>query len=130
MNKAGIITFHCADNFGAFWQVYALQSVINNLGVDVEIIDFRPDELVYPFREYIDIKKMLNERGLLRTIKAIALKISRNSRVKLRTNSFSEMREKHLNLSVEKYLSSDELINNPPHYKYYISGSDQVWNPY
>ena len=73
---------------------------------------------------------MLNERGLLRTIKAIALKISRYSRVKLRTNSFSEMREKHLNLSVEKYLSSDELINNPPHYKYYISGSDQVWNPY
>lgn len=130
MKKAGIITFHCADNFGAFWQVYALQSTIGNLGIDVEIIDFRPDELVLPFQDYIDIKKMVKERGVLRTIKAILYKIGRRRLVKKRTNSFSEMRKKYLILSKEKYKTSEELKNNPPIYDYYISGSDQVWNPY
>lgn len=40
MKKVGIITFHCADNFGAVLQVYALQKVIRDMNFKVEIIDF------------------------------------------------------------------------------------------
>ena len=32
MKRVGIITFHCADNFGAVLQAYALQRVIEDLG--------------------------------------------------------------------------------------------------
>lgn len=46
MNKVGIITFHCADNFGAVLQAYSLQEVVAKMGFEPEIIDFRPDRIV------------------------------------------------------------------------------------
>ena len=40
MKKIGILTFHKSINNGAFLQCFSLQSIIKNMGYDVEIIDF------------------------------------------------------------------------------------------
>lgn len=47
--KAGIITFHRANNYGAALQCYALQETLTSLGYDVVIIDYRQPyvELAY-----------------------------------------------------------------------------------
>ena len=43
--KTGILTFHCAHNYGAVLQAYALQEFLKSLGHEVEVIDYRPEYL-------------------------------------------------------------------------------------
>ena len=37
--KIGILTFHCAHNYGAVLQAYAIQEPLKLMGFDVEIIN-------------------------------------------------------------------------------------------
>ena len=48
--KIGILTFHCAVNFGAVLQAFGLSQYLRSLGHDVSVIDYRPDYLVKPYR--------------------------------------------------------------------------------
>lgn len=53
--KIGILTFHCAVNYGAVLQAYALQEILRSLGHEVYVIDYRPDyltEAYCPFKFY------------------------------------------------------------------------------
>lgn len=129
MKKAGIITFHCADNFGAFLQVYALQNAIERIEVDVEVIDFQPEDIINSYQMKLNIVKLLKEDGLLKTIKSILAKIYYYKNIRKRTRKFEYSRNKYLKLSKNKYFTPQELVNNPPSYDYFIAGSDQVWNP-
>ena len=45
--KIGILTFHCAHNYGAVLQCYALQEYLKHLGHDVYVINYRPSYLKY-----------------------------------------------------------------------------------
>ena len=40
--KIGILTFHCAHNYGAVLQTYALMNFCRSLGHEVYVIDYRP----------------------------------------------------------------------------------------
>ena len=46
MKKIGILTYHSGYNYGASLQAYALQTTIEKLGCDVEIINFEKDDFV------------------------------------------------------------------------------------
>ena len=52
--KAGILTFHEADNYGALMQAYALQQTLKKLGADSEFVTIHsekkeePDEPAMP----------------------------------------------------------------------------------
>lgn len=126
MKKIGIITYHCADNLGAVLQVYALQKKINKLGLESEVIDFRPLTLLYPFglRRLKDVKTI----GLFRTIKSIIVLMIKR-KIKQRKALFKRFRDNYLVVSKQTYYNAEELNANPPRYEYYITGSDQVWNP-
>ena len=50
--KIGILTFHCAHNYGAVLQTYATQKLLSDAGHDVEVVDYRPDYLVEPYRRF------------------------------------------------------------------------------
>lgn len=65
MNKVGIITFHCADNFGAVLQAYSLQEVVAKMGFEPEIIDFRPDRIVDNYSIFLIIENLLKRLGFL-----------------------------------------------------------------
>ena len=43
--KIGILTFHCAHNYGAVLQTYALVTYLRKNNYDAEIIDYRPKSL-------------------------------------------------------------------------------------
>ena len=122
MKKIGIITIHRIYNYGSVFQAYALQQVCEGLGYQVEIIDY-----LFPNNFQSDNKyqtagdtqpnepkwiKMLFGLSLMRQHKGI--------------DSFVA---NHLHLSQTSYTSSDALMDNPPHYDVYITGSDQVWSP-
>lgn len=130
MKKIGILTFHCADNFGAVLQVYALQEKLKDLNINAEIIDFRPDELIIPYDYRMHWRKHINKIGLLRSIKvAICLFLEKNF-IKGTKDLFKSFRDRYLNVATVKYYKNQDLIDNPPQYESYIVGSDQVWNPY
>jgi len=42
MVKVGILTFHWANNIGAILQAYALHRVIESLGHETYIVNYRP----------------------------------------------------------------------------------------
>lgn len=46
MSKIGILTFHFADNYGAVLQCLALQEKCKELGCDVEIINYKPYQMI------------------------------------------------------------------------------------
>lgn len=50
--KFGTITYHRAVNYGAVLQTYALQKVLDKLGVDNEVIDYRADYIEWIYKPF------------------------------------------------------------------------------
>lgn len=122
MSKVGIITIHRIHNYGSVLQAYALQQVCEDLGYQTEIIDY-----LFPNNFQSDNKyqtagdtqpnepkwiKMLFGLSLMRQHKGIDTFVAN-----------------HLHLSQTSYSSPDALMDHPPHYDVYMTGSDQVWSP-
>lgn len=121
--KVGILTFHCAHNYGAVLQCYALQETLKNMGHDVEVIDYRPQYLITPYQRF-NIRWFLR-KNIFKVIKRIFREIYLYRIRKNRYNNFNQFITNHFNLS-------KEIENNiiPDNYDIYIIGSDQVWNKY
>lgn len=129
MADIGIITFHCADNFGAILQVYALQQSLLKLEKYSEIIDFRPEYLTMRYDTNRNWKKLINEIGIQKSINILLDILKNHNSIKERMKAFKKFRNEKLILSNDTYYTNEELIKNPPNFKYYITGSDQIWNP-
>lgn len=120
--KIGIITIHRIHNYGSVLQAYALQQVCEDLGYQVEIIDYVFPNSFQVGNRYQSVGdtqpnepkwiKMLFAQSLLRQHKGIDLFV-----------------EKKLKLTPQRYSSPDALKTAPPEYDVYITGSDQVWSP-
>ena len=55
MKKAGIVTFHHAQSYGALLQTYALQQLMLDNGIDNEVVNYRCkflEERTHPFRYF------------------------------------------------------------------------------
>lgn len=121
--KIGILTFHCAHNYGAVLQCYATQEFLRSLGHEVEIINYRPEYLLRPYRLFD--KGNITRGGFKRLHKNILQELiifpTRYSRWKV----FQRFINKRLSLSKP----FTELSSVPNTYDAYIIGSDQVWNP-
>ena len=103
MKKAGIMTFHFCDNYGALLQCYALRHTINTFpDINAEVINYNPN---WSFKEY--------ENPVIK--KRYLMKLDR----------FDEFRKDCIG-AVSPVIYDD--INDAEKYDYYITGSDQVWN--
>lgn len=127
MCKVGIITYHHYYNYGTMLQALALQQVIEKLGYDAEIIDFKQsNQLSKSSLALLRIRRMgiyiseFNKYWKLHTA---------HKKFEERSKAFEKFYRKYLKIGKQKYSSSDELKNNPPIYDAYIVGSDQTWNP-
>ena len=118
--KIGILTFHCAHNYGAVLQAYGLQEYLKSKGHEVHIIDYRPRYLTKVYHKsgircWISkslvrtCKKLLNEPFLMKT------------RAK-RWDNFDRFINERFNLAPFDEQGSDG-------YDAVIVGSDQIWNP-
>lgn len=122
MKSVGIITIHNIFNYGSVFQAYALQRICEQLGCRTEIINY-----VFP-NQFHSKNPNINENHTIKGepfwIKALfflAL-IRQHKGITHFVSSF-------LRLSSGVYNSPNELMQNPPHYDVYITGSDQLWNP-
>lgn len=130
MEKAdiGIITFHCADDYGAMLQAYGLKTYLCESGLKADIIRYEPSFMTgrYRWLPYIPIKGIMMTLGVGLSQWREHRKMKKDFfRLKSSMRSF---RKKYLiNPNHRKLFFAWQLKNF--RYKYYIVGSDQIWNP-
>ncbi len=131
MKKIGIITYFYYYNYGTMLQGYALHRALDKFGngnFQAEIIDCRYGE------------KKLSRWGLLK-IRITRLfvyfkefnRVQKLTRYKqemlLKRPAFDSFAKNECHLSKKTYPSTADLIQNPPSYDIYFTGSDQTWSP-
>ena len=117
--KVGILTFHNAHNYGAVLQCFALQHYLEEIGYDVEIIDYRPDFYSEQYKSHSILSCC--GKNPVSVIKCLYYNYYLYNK---RCKSFNNFINKHLKLS--NCVSENNI---PRDYHAYIVGSDQIWNP-
>lgn len=122
--KIKIITCHDVYNHGASLQAYALQTYIEELGHNVEIIDYKPQYLSDYFNLW-GVTPRYN-RPFIKQL-YLLVKLPGRLRKRRRKKMFDQFTRKYLHLT-RRYSSYEELKNFPPEADVYVAGSDQIWN--
>ncbi|UBL07205.1 polysaccharide pyruvyl transferase family protein [Clostridium perfringens] len=118
--KIGIINFHCAHNYGAMLQAYALQEELIKEGHTAIIIDFQPDSIIESYKLW-SVKKFFHPRRLVGTIKNYR-------KLKPKYEVFENFKKENMNLTKNIYKSINENVINKEKFDAFVCGSDQVWN--
>lgn len=139
--KINIITFHFVSNCGGVLQCYAMQKFLEKCGHEASVIDYRPEyhTIRYqahknPFVYVKHYKRQFRNRGLIEkailTLRAFArcIVLDFNASERHVARLFNSFINTNLKLT-HKYISLDQLKEDPPVADAYVTGSDQVWNP-
>lgn len=140
--KIGIITFHFPYNCGATLQCVALQTKLEQLGNEVEVINYRP---WYHQNRYVPLKnpvyyakkmfKKKDDSDLLH--KRIYRGVDGFARVVYSWRNYKTIapRDKKFRAFIKNnihetrvYRTLEQLQTNPPQMDMYVCGSDQLWN--
>ncbi len=122
MKSIGIITIHKINNYGSVLQAYALQRICEQLGYNVEIIDYEFPNSYHTYNPFA--RKYPRQTSEPKWIKALFAKALIKQH-----NGIAKFVVQHHHLSPNSYRSPEALLNKPPQYDIYISGSDQLWSP-
>lgn len=128
--KAGVITLHGANNYGAVYQVYALTRYVESLGFEVFVLNYRMEKnklrkcMLKPISLF---RKMLSRNAFsLNFLNQRKQYYQGKQREKGFYVAFEDFRAKYLNV-VGKECDYDDLTNDCPEAYAFITGSDQVW---
>lgn len=130
MKSVGIITIHNCKSFGACLQTFSLYKYIEELGYKCEVIDLRRKEHA-DFKYSRKYKPYYRDESYIVPLKRFikGLVFPSYKKVEDTSNPNFERFYGQIKLS-QRYYSIDELYVSPPIYDIYLTGSDQVWNPY
>lgn len=118
--KVGLITYHSAYNFGSVLQAYATESVLNQLGCETVVLNYR-----IPFQKKFYGLLGYGEGIIKAPIKKLLMLPQLSKRI-IRKNKYEKFISK-MNLSKE-INSPYEFNNNFKDFDLFVSGSDQIWN--
>lgn len=124
--KIGIATFHCAENYGAYLQAFALQKWLQKRfepEKKVKIINYRPAYLILPYRIKLG-DRIEKGRTIIQKSKAC---ITFMTEVPYRLIRKKHFKQAARLLSLTKPIFSDEFVLDES-YVALILGSDQIWN--
>ncbi len=116
--KVGILTMHKVQNFGSALQAFGLQYVVDKLGFDAYIVDYK----------FPNIAHGASDPGIIQRIKTTVGKLFDLTPGCVALNKFDLFYKNYFKLS-RSYSSKEQIYSNPPIYDIYMTGSDQVWNP-
>lgn len=129
--EAGILTFHCSDNFGAMLQAYALKTYLCGNGIRTDVIRYAPPYMtgrhwLFPYLPDTWQRGFLT--GVWSMLGSFKVHLGMGRDFFLRRANMRRFREEYLiDRRQPKCLSARRLKRLP--YSYYIVGSDQIWNP-
>ena len=122
--KVDVITRHAVPNYGSLLQTYATQRVLEELGYEVEIINYIRDDEKYKNLVNSLVKgKKWDKNWILREIYKAIQKPNYGTMYK----KFENYRKNFLKLTNLEYGNLEELKKNKPQADIYCSGSDQIW---
>ena len=111
----GIITMHKVLNYGSALQAFALQHILNTWNIKNEIIDY-----IFPRKSKKTCKDLF-----LYFLSNLILGFAK-SRKKKRFKTFYS---RYYRCSKNCFYNNSDLVKAKFKYNFYITGSDQVWNP-
>lgn len=118
--KIGIVTLHSSYSYGACLQAYATYRVLENMGHDVEFVNYTND--------FEQCQNHIIYSNPLKGFKGNIIKTAENIFLKQFFNRKKAFDKFHSELKkTKKYRRIDEMEDL--HYDVLISGSDQLWNP-
>lgn len=119
--KIAVITMHAVKNYGSTLQTYATQKVLEEKGMEIEIINYiRKKNLDSNLAE----TWTQNDKGLKKAVKKTILKPTLWRWKKV----FNSYVEKYIHVSPVIYTSEGDLRKHPVQANIFCTGSDQVWN--
>lgn len=140
--KIGIVTLHFSINYGAVLQCAALVKTLQELGNEVEVIDYVPSYLEQYWNAW---KSPLNEcrkqkiycgRNIIKTfwkLSKIYWKVMWDNRNyferRKKKQEFLQFTRDNLNIGNQHFNTLEQLKSAQLPYDCLITGSDQVWNP-
>jgi hypothetical protein len=129
MKKVGILTEHRARNFGSCLQAYALQTAINQMGHEANIVDYRPQAIENSFGIFIvDLYKQAGKNPV-RLLKFAINTVVFSPLRAMREWKFYKFRKAKFALSKVHFKTLTDDVKNQLDYDAYVCGSDQIWNP-
>lgn len=115
--KIGTVTFHCSYNFGSALQAWALKRVLENMGHEVQVIDYRGRD----FEQY-KLMHPANPKALASDV----LLWRRNAR---RRSAFESFMSREMDLTRQyTWHDEDALGDLADQFDCFVCGSDQIWN--
>lgn len=124
MKNIGLITFHESDNYGTCLQAFALQTMIENLDYNCNIINYKRHNIINNSkRDRNSIKKIIEAYGFRNLFRI--KKIKKHSAEK--KESFSNFRKKYFHYTENIYYSVDDLKKIENYYDAFVCGSDMIW---
>ncbi|MEH1098444.1 polysaccharide pyruvyl transferase family protein [Micromonospora sp. CPCC 205561] len=121
--RVAVVTLHTPLNFGSALQAYALCRVLQDLGHDVELVDYhRPTHSGWQMA-----KRRLADHSGSSITRAWHL-VDRSIEAMIAGRRFRAFLQATTPLSRRRYRSVHELTAKPPLADVYLTGSDQVWN--
>jgi len=117
--KIGILTFHNTTNYGALFQVFALNRVISEMGFFSEVIDYECDAITAR-EQLFSIKDSRDGKSFIKAL------INGNS-TKKKFNAFQAFTKQNIPISLIKYTKAN-IVDANDVYDKFIVGSDQIWN--
>ena len=121
MGKIGILTYHSGFNYGACLQAFALQTTLNKMGYDNEIINFETERFVASREMFSRHPKRMKEYSKLLS------RFPYRNALQVRDRMFNNYTFNVLN-ATRRYYTEQEVIDNIDKYDCIICGSDQIWN--
>lgn len=124
MKKIGILTFHRAVNYGAVLQAYSLVTCLQELGCDVEIIDYRNKKIE---STYYSIVKTIPRSNIYYILKSTISNVLNFHIQRKRNIEFKNFIQEYCKMSKHHYTKKTIYQANAL-YDLFLVGSDQVWN--
>lgn len=116
--KIGILTFHRANNFGAFLQAFALKSYLEHLGHQVSFVDYWPEE----HRRHCSVFDPKAVRSLKLFFRECLLACCKLPRAAV----MNRLRKKHFGLDSRPAFQHHENLKTAE-FDCIVYGSDQIW---
>lgn len=121
--KTATITFHASHNYGSMLQAFALQTIIQRLGFENEIINLR----TLRQKELYSYRYKNTSHNPIKRLVANLITHYYSKDVRRKSILFERFLSEDLRLTRE-YASAEELQLADLDYDCFISGGDQIWN--
>lgn len=121
--RAGILTFHRASNYGTALQAYATAAALRSLGVDAQIIDYRPEHLEQTLR----VRTLACARSLKEVASIVVNRMIYGNQIAEKYERFKRFFER-MPCSERICRTMEEVQSAAQDYDVLLSGSDQLWN--